>query len=148
MMAATAVVPPSTVKTAAKALSIWPHCCVEGHQARMHSCTDSSVQLISSSPMYMSSSDSDSHIIAAAEGGRSMTGLRSRTTVGRKESHGDSYLSQTPGSRCESPDTSLLKMKGSGNANHRYYSTCGHFLFFRIICQIIVFDRYFQSRLK
>lgn len=61
------VVPPSTVKMAAKALSIWPQRCVEGHQALMHSCTDSSVQLINSSPMYMSSSDSDSHIIAGGE---------------------------------------------------------------------------------
>lgn len=60
------VVPPSTVKTAAKALSSWPQRCVEGHQALMHSCTESRTQLISSSPMYMSSSDSDSHIIAEA----------------------------------------------------------------------------------
>lgn len=63
--------PPRTVKTAAKALSIWPQRCVEGNQALMHSCTDSSVQLINSSPMYMSSSDSDSHIIAAEGGGES-----------------------------------------------------------------------------
>lgn len=34
----------------------------------MHNCTDSSVQLTNSRPMYMSSSDSDSHIIAV-EGG-------------------------------------------------------------------------------
>ncbi len=58
-------VPPRTVKTAAKALSSWPQRSVEGNQALIHSCTDSSVQLTNSSPMYMSSSDSDSHIIAA-----------------------------------------------------------------------------------
>lgn len=41
---------------------------MEGNQALIHNCTDSSMQLINSSPIYMSSSDSDSHIIAA-EGG-------------------------------------------------------------------------------
>lgn len=61
-------VPPRTVKTAAKALSSWPQRCVEGNQALIHNCTDSSVQLINSRPTYMSSKDSDSHIIAA-EGG-------------------------------------------------------------------------------
>lgn len=69
MMMMTTLAPPSTVKTAAKALSSWPQRCVEGNQALMHSCTESSVQLMNSSPMYMSSSDSDSHIIAAAGGG-------------------------------------------------------------------------------
>lgn len=60
--------PARTVKTAAKELSSWPQRCVEGNQALIHNCTDSSMQLINSSPIYMSSSDSDSHIIAA-EGG-------------------------------------------------------------------------------
>lgn len=60
--------PPRTVKTAAKALSSCPQRCVDGQQVLMHSCTDSSVQLINSSPMYMSSNVSDSHIIAVEWG--------------------------------------------------------------------------------
>ena len=52
------------MKTAAKELSSCPQRCVEGQQVLMHNCTDSSVQLINSSPMYMSSNVSDSHIIA------------------------------------------------------------------------------------
>lgn len=61
-------VPPRTVKTAAKALSSWPQRCVDGNQALMHNWADSSVQLINSRPTYMTSIDSDSHIIAE-EGG-------------------------------------------------------------------------------
>lgn len=61
-------VPPKTVKMAAKALRSWPQHCVEGDQVLIHNCTDSSMQLINSRPIYMISSDSDSHIIAG-EGG-------------------------------------------------------------------------------
>lgn len=57
-------VPPRTVKMEAKALSICPQRCVEGQKALIHNCTDSSVQLINSSPIYMTSNDSESHIIA------------------------------------------------------------------------------------
>lgn len=60
-------VPPRTVKMAANALSSWPQRSVDGNQALMHSCTDSSMQLMTSRPMYISSSDSDSHMIAVEE---------------------------------------------------------------------------------
>lgn len=70
------IVPPRTVKTAAKALSSWPQCCIEGNQALIHSCTDSSMQLINSRPIFTSSIDSDSQSIAVEGGGEAERGDR------------------------------------------------------------------------
>lgn len=110
----TRAAPPRTVKTAAKALSSWPQRCVEGNQALIHNCTDSSVQLINSSPMYMSSNESDSHIIAAqaGEAHRPTEGLaegRARRDTGGLEEH--THLSQRPESACKSRDTSPLQIR-------------------------------------
>ncbi len=112
-------VPPRTVKTAAKALSSWPQRCVEGNQALIHNCTDSSMQLINSRPTYMSSIDSDSHIIAA-EGGeeaerkdRRRFGLQThRSTESKAPTEMQSiYLFQILESKYKTLGTSPLEIK-------------------------------------
>lgn len=107
-------VPPRTVKTDAKALSICPQRCVEGQQLLIHNCTDSSVQLINSSPIYMTSKVKESHIIADEKTTKTAWKVRNDYSVSYKTaSKGDEsiYLFQILESNYETLDTFPLETK-------------------------------------